>query len=533
MNPNRRIALNVVATYGRSLYALVAGLFTARWVLMTLGEVDFGLYGVVGGLAAFVTFLNGLLATAVGRFYAFAVGEARKPGRAEAGLEECRRWFNAAVFLHTLVPLALIAIGYPAGEWVVRHYLTIPPDRVAACVWVWRWVSVTCFVSMVNVPYQAMYTAKQNIAELTIYSFVTTTLNVCVLGYMVNHPADWLTRYAAWMMAMSVLPQLIIGFRAHVIYPEGRFRRDYFCQWKYLKPILSFSGFRLLNGAAMIAVNQGQAVVVNKYLGPAANAAMTVGNQVAAQSQTLAAAFAGAFYPAITNAAGEGRLDEMRTLALRTSKFATCALLVFVVPLALEIEPVLKLWLVNPPAASATLCLCILIALVMDKLTEGHWMAVFAVGRIGGYQLVSCLPSFFALALGWWLVARDYGVVGVGYGLVASKVFTNVVRLGFGRSVAGLSPRKTVQQVFLPIAGAVVPALLAGWGARAAGLAQGAWLGSGKVGALAEIVLVSGLCEIVFLALAFLWVLKADERTVVLDKVRRVLGRWRDSGLTT
>ena len=30
------------------MYALVCGLFTARWVLEALGQVDFGLYGLVG-----------------------------------------------------------------------------------------------------------------------------------------------------------------------------------------------------------------------------------------------------------------------------------------------------------------------------------------------------------------------------------------------------------------------------------------------------------------------------------------------------
>ena len=50
MSPNRRIFLNIVATYGRSLYALVCGLFISRWVLAALGKEDFGLYCVVGGL---------------------------------------------------------------------------------------------------------------------------------------------------------------------------------------------------------------------------------------------------------------------------------------------------------------------------------------------------------------------------------------------------------------------------------------------------------------------------------------------------
>ena len=52
MTANRRIFLNIIATYGRSLYALIIGLFCGRWTLMALGEVDYGLIGVVGGLTA-------------------------------------------------------------------------------------------------------------------------------------------------------------------------------------------------------------------------------------------------------------------------------------------------------------------------------------------------------------------------------------------------------------------------------------------------------------------------------------------------
>ena len=50
MTQNRRILLNIVATYGRSLYALVCGLFISRWVLAALGKTDFGVGGVVVGM---------------------------------------------------------------------------------------------------------------------------------------------------------------------------------------------------------------------------------------------------------------------------------------------------------------------------------------------------------------------------------------------------------------------------------------------------------------------------------------------------
>ncbi len=108
MTENRRITLNIIATYGRSLYALVCGLFTGRWVLMALGETDYGLYGVVGGLTVFISFVVSLLGGAVGRFYAFSVGQAKVDAN---GLETCHQWFNTALLVYTAIPLvAMLSI---------------------------------------------------------------------------------------------------------------------------------------------------------------------------------------------------------------------------------------------------------------------------------------------------------------------------------------------------------------------------------------------------------------------------------------
>ncbi len=78
MTANKRIFLNVIATYGRSLFGLACGLFSARWVLEALGKEDFGLYGVVGVLTILMSFLNMMLSGALGRCYAFSIGEVKK-----------------------------------------------------------------------------------------------------------------------------------------------------------------------------------------------------------------------------------------------------------------------------------------------------------------------------------------------------------------------------------------------------------------------------------------------------------------------
>ena len=373
MTANRRIFLNVMATYGRSLYALVVGLFCGRWTLMALGATDYGLVGLVGGLIGLVSFFNGLLAFAVGRFYAVSVGSAKKDGNADAGLVECRRWFNTALMLHTSIPLILVIIGYPIGVWAVEHFLTIPPDRVDACIWVWRFTCASCFVSMFNVPFSAMYTAKQEIAELTIYGFATTTINACFQYYMISHPAVWLVKYSLFSCLLAIIPQLIIAVRAIIKYPECCFVANYLWNVDRIKQITMYAFSRSWSAFSSMFFSQGRAILVNKYMGPAYNASMTIGNTVASHSITLSSSLSSAFWPAISNKAGEGKADEVRKLSFMTCRLGTVLILLFAMPLMLEIHEVLRLWLVNPPPFAAEVCVAILIHNVFERMTEGYW----------------------------------------------------------------------------------------------------------------------------------------------------------------
>ena len=345
MSPNRRIALNILATYGRSLYALVIGLFCGRWALMALGHQDFGLYGVVGGMAVFISFFNELLAMAVSRFYAFSIGEAKANADSEAGLENCRHWFSLAVAIHTIVPLLLIAIGYPVGLWAVRNFLVIPPDRVSSCIVVFHWLCLTCFVSMVNVPFKAMYTAKQYIAELTIYSFVTSTLNVVALYWMVSHPGFWLEKYAAWMAILAVSPHVIICIRALMCFPECRFRIHYCFDRSRFLQLLNYSFWQFFAMMGNLCRTQGIAILINKYFGPKINATMNMALAVSNHSEVLASAMNGAFAPAITTSAGAGDDEYTLKMAYRSCKYGSVLCLMFTLPLLMEIQYVITAWL--------------------------------------------------------------------------------------------------------------------------------------------------------------------------------------------
>lgn len=449
MSPNRRIVLNFVATYGRSLYTLVLGLFCGRWTLMALGEVDYGLMGLVGGLTAFISFVNSLMSTAVARFFAFSVGKAQTKG--SEGLDECRRWFNVALLIHSVIPVIFLILGYPVGEWAVRSLLTIPADRVSDCIWVWRFVCLSCFLSMVSVPFNAMYTAKQYIAELTVYTFVTATLNVVFLYYAVSHPGSWLVGVSLWTCVLGIVPQIIIALRALWIFPECRIMLHYMTEWDRIKEIAIYAFYRFFGALSIMINGQGIAILVNKFLGPAKNAAMNIAGSVSGHCDGLSGAFLGALSPAITNAYGAGDMGRVKKLSFEACKISTVMTLIFVLPLFIEVQEVFCLWLKNPPEGAANVCVFLMIALVLENMTCGLYIPIFASGIIKGYQITCFVFGILVLPIAWVLMVSGHGLMSVAYALPIGRLFYAAIRLYFTKRICGFSPHKWIFGIFVPI----------------------------------------------------------------------------------
>ena len=130
MRQSTRIIANTLASYLNSLLALVAVLFSARWVLQALGEVDFGLYGVVGSLVLLLTFLNNGLQMGVARFFAFSIGKGENLDVLHAQ-REMKYWFSTAFSIHLLLPFILVVVGWPLGEYAIQQFGTATINTVS------------------------------------------------------------------------------------------------------------------------------------------------------------------------------------------------------------------------------------------------------------------------------------------------------------------------------------------------------------------------------------------------------------------
>lgn len=499
--------------YSRSLVAMGLSLFSARWVLQALGPVDFGLYGVIGSIILLIAFINDGMAVGVARFYAYAIGQGNHLSGEDAQ-EHITRWFNTALSIHLLMPVALVAVGYPLGSHAIQHWLTIPPDRIEACLWVLRISLVTAMVNVASVPFTALFTAYQHIAELALFGLVGSLLTFAGSYGLLGMSSDRLIVYALFMMAINAGIPLLQVVRAFFKFPACRIRLKHLFNRDYLGKLFGFVGWKMFGMSCVVFRAQGTPVLINLQFGPHINAAYSIAQRVSMQADSLAAAMAGAFQPVLTTMEGGGQRDRMIEVAMQISKFGAYLVLLFVLPLIMEMDTVLNLWLGTPPAYAGVLCSFMLVMLVVEKMTSGYMMAVNAHGRIARYELVQGPILLLALPLMWLLFHAGMGPVGAGVALLATMVAYCLGRLVFCKHLLGLPLWPWFRHIAFPVA--VMTGL-----AVAGGLGLTHMLPAGFV----RLGLTTSLCLVVLSFSGWLLLLNEKEQSFIHSLVTRIFRR--------
>lgn len=515
MSSSTRILLNTLATYGRSVVALALGLLSTRWVLRALGSDDFGLYGVVGSIIVFITYLNSTLAGTVVRFYAFSLGRSQTVGKDE-GFLDLRRWFNMAVFIHAVLPVALVLIGYPLGIYAINHWLVIASERVSACVWVFRFALCSAFFSMVTVPFVAMFQAHQLIMELSIVSIVQAIVNFVFAYALQTVATDHLVFYAFYMMAVSIGFGFVQFVWATCRFKVCRIRFDEMLERKRLIEFFSFAGAKLFGSTCVILRTQGGCMLLNRFFAPFVNAAYTVSAQVSGQTSALSQALIGALQPVIAAKAGASDIAGMVRCAGSSCRIASLLVMIFIVPLSAEIDEVLRLWLHNPPPYAAGFCVCMLVMLLFDKMSVGYMLAANAYGKkIVFYELALGLTLVSALPLTYLCFANGKEPYALAICLAATMFGNALGRVAFCRWQLRMSVMGWFKSVALPVLSVSALGYLAAFYIR--GL-----LSPGIVRILA----VSFASFVILTVVGWYVILTKDERKFVIDSFSKLKGRF-------
>ena len=442
MNTSHRLILNTAAVYTRSLLSAGLALFSSRWILNAMGAIDFGLFSLVGSVLIFIAFLNTVMATSASRHYAYAIGQGDS--------DEVNKWFNAALSIHLCFAVSLTFVGWGVGNYLITHVLNIPPERVVVCRQVFQISLVSLFTGMVSIPFVAMFKAKQRIAELSAWDMMQSVLNFSFAWYLTQATGDRLWMYALGVTTILVFIHSILVARAVTNFRECRV---VFLQWfdgLKLKEIFTFASWNLIGSLGASFRDQGSAILINLYFGPVANTSYSIARQVSRQTGQLAGAMLGAFSPEISTREGRGERSSMLDLSLRANKFGTLLVLVFVVPLMVEMEYVLKLWLVTPPVYAETFCRYILATFLIDRLTTGYMLAVNAHGKIAGYQATLGTILLLTLPLAWLFLYLGLEPTSVGVAFIVTMTLCSLGRVVWAKYLLGASVYRWIKAVLAP-----------------------------------------------------------------------------------
>lgn len=362
-----------------------------RVVLATLGAEDYGIYNVVAGVVVLFSFVNNAMATATQRFLNYNLGK--------ANVEKTQQTFSASLLVHIGIAFIFILFAETIGLWFVNSKLNIPEERCTEAMWCYQFSIITTVFNILKVPYNAVIIAYEKMSFFAWISIMEAVLKLIIAFLLVISPLDKLVTYVILLTVISTIVLL-----CYKIYCNRRFKIANYRKVNditLVKELLVFSGWSLFGATANVTNQQGTNILLNIFTNVSVNASMGIANQVNSAVYSFVSNFQTAFQPQLVKSYAAGENDKLNNLLIKSVKFSFYLLWIIVLPLYLNCEFILTLWLKSVPDYAVDFVRLILIWSLIESINGPIYMAIQATGKIKLYQIfigvinLSNLPLVF------------------------------------------------------------------------------------------------------------------------------------------
>lgn len=424
---------------------LIVGLYTSRVVLSSLGESDYGIYNVVGGVVAMFTVISGALSSAISRFITFELGR---------GGERLGAVFRCAVIVQLLLAAVVIAVGEPAGLWFIGEKMTVPAERIPAARIVLQFSLAAFVINLLSVPYNAAIVAHEKMGAFAAVGLFEGFAKLGVALLLAVAPVDRLVWYAMLMCLVAVCVRIAYAVYCRRSFPEcrgiWRGRAGLGGDRAVLGEMFSFAGWNFIGVTAGVLKDQGGNILVNLFSAtPAVNAGRGVAMQLSGAVQGFVTNFMTAVNPQITKSYAAGQLDGMHSLMRRSAKFSCFLILLFALPLLFSMEWVMGLWLKEVPEYAPVFARLLLVLVLSDSLSNPLITAQLATGEIRRYQLTVGGILLLNIPVSYLLLKLGFGVEWVVVVAIVLSQVSMFARLALLRGMVGLDVKRWMKDVWL------------------------------------------------------------------------------------
>lgn len=401
-NNNKRIIKNTVYLYIRMAVIMALSFITTRIVLNKLGTSDYGVYTLVGGFVSLFTVLNSILNSSTTRFIALYLGK--------GDTQRLRKVFSTAFILHLFIALVVVISLETFGIWFLNSHLNIDINRISAANWVFHFAVISTFLSITQTPYTATVTAHEHFNIYALMSIFDVVAKILILYLLITIPGDKLIIYAALLLFVSICN--ITLYRIYCIkhFPETKISVQ--IDKRMFKEMLKFSGWGTFGHIITVVNSQGTNILFNLFFNTIMNAARGLAQTVSYTIAQFVGGFLTAAQPQLIKYYGQGDMERFNKLIFNVTQYTLFLLALITVPVILEIDYVIYLWLgENVPNYTIQF---VKITVICSIIYRSNTMIDYGINAAGYVKLLNTLsiPNYLlTIPLIWGTLYFNLGPI--------------------------------------------------------------------------------------------------------------------------
>lgn len=448
MSKNSLIFKNTFFMAFRTILSLLVSLYTTRVILEEMGASGYGLFSVIYGTVGFFVFIVLAMNDSVQRFLSIKIGN--------DDIQGTRDVFKNSILIYCVFGLALVCCLLSLKNVALQSVLTIDMSSIKTANQIYILACLSIFILVIQTPFNALVLSYE---KMSFYAYMSIydACSKLMLAFAISHMAstDKVTLYSLLLLVSSV-----VGLVLYIIFCFVNFRTSLFggkIKQDFIKEIYSFSFWNVLGGFASVSRIQGVNILLNIYFSTVVNAAFAISNTVLNAINLLTQSLVTALRPQIYKSYATSDMKRYRMLILLGSKFTFILLSIISLPIIINTDEILKLWLKNIPDYGVVFVRIIVIMALIDSLSFSIMAGIQATGKIRAYQLLVGTVIFINLPISYILLKAGFSPQFIAFPLVITSIINLNLRVYFLVSKGVFSYKKYYRDVIVPC---MIPVLM-------------------------------------------------------------------------
>lgn len=394
---NARIAKNSIFMSIRMVLVMCITFYTTKVILSILGVEDYGIYNVVCGFVSMFTFLNTSMSNGIQRFFNYEYGRNEEIGAIKV--------FNNAIIIQSLLVLVVIVLAESIGIWFLNNKINIPVERLNAAHFIFQCAVINFTINILQVPFVASIMAHEHMGFYALVNVINAVLKLSILYILSSVSDDNLIAYGALSTIVSVIIFICYLLYCKLNFKEIRLARC--TEKKMFFSMLGFSGWNMFGALSGIMKEQGINLLLNIFFGPIVNAARAIASQINSGLLSFVQNITVPVRPQITKSYAIGDINRTMNLAFSISKLSSCFLYLCALPIFLEMDFILKIWLGdNIPSYTHNFTVIVILISFINNLNSSVSAVVHASNQMRDYQLYTSLVSLMCIPVSYIALSR-------------------------------------------------------------------------------------------------------------------------------